>query len=215
MLDKIFKLTSELEFLIHLDIVAQELEINTKSKSWTNFKNLLIQLNPVEINGKVVYHNWIHIVYSTLVSYYLAKNDNIAYEDLLHLFFAMLFHDIGHTCGIFHNNVNIEIAKSYCENILSSNFLHDLNKNFYIIRKSIIKDLIDYTNNKPDDSKYNVVKYIKDADLTMSLSALSEQFCIGLNNELNTSFYTHQNMLQFAKSQFIHTKLFKDIIGTV
>lgn len=211
MLSDILSLTNPDDFTYHINLVAKELNLNVETEEWKNLITLIKDTNPLYRNNKFVYHNWIHIFYSALVGYYLAVVNNEYISVKRHVFISLLLHDLGHSCGLFEEKLNIEIAKTYASYILTDYFLQKINANDIRLH-FIIENIIASSDN---ETKFvnRTRQYIKDADLTMTLSALSNMFATGINNELNTNYYTHENMLLFAKSQRIYTQQLKILLG--
>ncbi len=212
-LEKLFNAYLEQEFLDLLDIVATELEININESCWKKIVQLMKDANPLTRNNKDTYHNWIHIVYVTVLAFYISVDKVLTFDERRSLFFACLFHDWGHTCGVFNNTINLNIAIGCMKAILTPQVAYSLG-----IRKfdaKLIERLILASGNDASIDFLRLTQLeqvIRDADLTMTLSVLSPQFARGLNNELDTEFYSHSSMLKFARSQSIHSGLISHLL---
>lgn len=208
---EIFNLQTRNQFISEVNNIAEDLGIVASSPVWVALIDLLQNINPIYVNKKITYHNFIHICYVAILSNRVATDLCLTIEEKRNLFIAAIFHDFGNTRGMLHDIYNISIAISYM-NI----FVGMLNNLFPLyLDTNIIKHLILQTSEVYyNDIENLLVGIIRDCDLTMTLSILSKQFALGMNNELNTNYYTHENMLTFAKSVNVHTSIIKDFLNT-
>ncbi len=215
-LERLLSAQTEQEFLDLLDIVATELEININESCWKQIVQLMKDSNPLIRNNKDTYHNWIHIVYVTVLAFYISVDKILIFDERRSLFFACLFHDWGHTCGVFNNTINLNIAIGCMTAILTPQVAYSLGIRKFDVK--FIKRLILASGDSCGDANIDFMrltvleKVIRDADLTMTLSVLSPQFARGLNNELDTEYYNHSNMLKFARSQTVYSGLISHLL---
>lgn len=211
--NQIFNLQTSKQFISEVNNIAEDLDFNTKDEIWCTLVDLLQTINPIYVNKKITYHNFIHICYVSILSNKIATDLNITHIEKRNLFIAALFHDFGHTTGRLHDMYNIAIAISYMKLfVLMFNNKYPLYLDVELIENLILKSSEIYYNERTD-SENQLVGILRDSDLTMTLSILSKQFAIGYNNEMNTDYYNHDIMLQFAKSATKHTNIITNFLN--